>query len=113
MENSCLKTVYSGVGKTEIEIENAIKSGVGCVNLESRDELKMILAIAKQLGIVLPVPVRVNPNVNPNTHPYISTGLKENKFGVPIEDAIELYKIAFAQVAEADWNRLSYWFSTN
>ncbi len=96
VENSCLKTVYSGVGKTEIEIENAMKSGVGCVNLESRDELKMILTIAKRLGMSLPISVRVNPNVNPNTHPYISTGLKENKFGVPIEDAIELYKIASA-----------------
>ncbi len=94
VENSCLNIVYSGVGKTEAEIENAMKSGVGCVNLESRDELKMILAIAKRLGIVLPVAVRVNPNVNPNTHPYISTGLKENKFGVPIEDARELYKVA-------------------
>ena len=94
VENSCANIVYSGVGKTEAEIENAVKSGVGCVNLESRDELKMILAIAKKLDIVLPVSVRVNPNVNPNTHPYISTGLKENKFGVSIEDARELYKLA-------------------
>lgn len=94
VEKSCADIVYSGVGKTEYEIENAIKSGVGCVNLESQDELKMILAIAKRIGFVVPVSVRVNPNVNPNTHPYISTGLKENKFGVPMEDAIELYKIA-------------------
>ncbi len=99
VENSCANIVYSGVGKTEAEIENAIKSGVGCINLESRDELKMILAIAKQLGIVLPVSVRVNPNVNPNTHPYISTGLKENKFGVPIEDARELYEL----VSNSEW----------
>ena len=99
VENSCANIVYSGVGKAEAEIENAIKSGVGCVNLESRDELKMILAIAERLGIVLPVSVRVNPNVNPNTHPYISTGLKENKFGVPIEDARELYKIA----SDSEW----------
>lgn len=83
--------VFSGVGKTVAEIELALAAGVECINLESVDELLRVEAAAGRSGHRARVAVRVNPDVDPQTHPYISTGLKTNKFGVPIADAVELY----------------------
>ena len=97
IEGSCSNTVFSGVGKTVDEIKNAIASKIGCVNVESRDELDLISSEAERMGVVVPVSIRVNPNVNPKTHPYISTGLKENKFGVPVEEAMSLYRLASSE----------------
>ena len=76
------KVVFSGVGKTEAEIEQALYAGILCFNIESVAELDRISAVATRIGLNAPVSVRVNPNVDPKTHPYISTGLKKNKFGV-------------------------------
>ena len=84
--------VFSGVGKSTSEIENSIKARVGCINVESLDELERISGLAEKLGVCAPIAVRVNPNINPKTHPYISTGLKENKFGIPMEEAREFYR---------------------
>jgi len=85
------KIVFSGLGKQEHEIEEALKLGIGCFNVESAPELKRIEIIANALEIKAPISIRVNPNVNANTHPYISTGLKENKFGVDEATAMTLY----------------------
>ena len=84
--------VFSGVGKTAVEIEQALSAGVGCLNVESTVEVERISAIAERLGRVARLAVRVNPDVDARTHPYISTGLRDNKFGVPIGDATELYR---------------------
>jgi diaminopimelate decarboxylase len=84
--------VFSGVGKRVAEIETALAAGVGCLNVESLDELERVAAAAARLGVVANVAVRVNPDIDAGTHPYISTGLKENKFGVPIDDALALYR---------------------
>ncbi|WP_330110747.1 diaminopimelate decarboxylase [Methylophaga thalassica] len=86
------KTVFSGVGKTEQEIEYALQHGIRCFNVESIPELDRINAVAGRLGKKAPVSIRVNPDVDAQTHPYISTGLKENKFGIAIEDAREVYR---------------------
>jgi diaminopimelate decarboxylase len=88
------KIVYAGVGKTAEEIRYALKSGVLMFNIESTDELKAINRIAGDLGMKAPVAFRVNPNINASTHPYISTGLKKHKFGIPMEQAVENYKLA-------------------
>jgi len=88
------KTLFSGVGKTEPEIEQALLAGVLCLNLESEAELARVDAVARRLGRRAPVAFRVNPDVDPKTHPYISTGLRRNKFGVPHEDAERLYAAA-------------------
>ena len=85
------KTVFSGVGKQRWEIELALKHKIYCFNVESRSELVLINEIAAALKVDAPVSIRVNPDVDPGTHPYIATGLKENKFGVPYEEAIALY----------------------
>ena len=85
------KIVFSGVGKTEAEIEYALEVGIKCFNVESEAELHRINAVAKSLDKVAPISIRVNPNVDAGTHPYISTGLKENKFGISIEKSKELY----------------------
>jgi diaminopimelate decarboxylase len=85
------KVVFSGVGKTEAEIRQALEVGILCFNVESEPELTRINEIAERLGKRAPVSLRVNPNVDPKTHPYISTGLKENKFGVEYERALDLY----------------------
>jgi len=85
------KVVFSGVGKTEAEMRRALEVGVDCFNIESGDELDRLNAIAVERGVRAPISVRVNPDVDPVTHPYISTGLKQNKFGVPIGDAPELF----------------------
>jgi len=85
------KIVFSGVAKTKDEIEYALDSGILMLNVESEDELLNINAVAKEKGKKAPISFRVNPDVDPKTHPYISTGLKKNKFGVPFEEALDLY----------------------
>ncbi len=88
------KVVFSGVGKTTAEIRAGLRAGIKCFNVESAEELQRISGIAGQLGLRAPVSLRVNPDVDPKTHPYISTGLKENKFGIPADEAYELYTLA-------------------
>jgi diaminopimelate decarboxylase len=88
------KVVFSGVGKTADEMRAALKAGILCFNVESVSELHRLNRVAGDMGEVAPVSFRVNPDVDPKTHPYISTGLKENKFGVPIADAPALYHLA-------------------
>ncbi|MDR0587837.1 MAG: diaminopimelate decarboxylase [Burkholderiales bacterium] len=90
------KIVYSGVGKTAEEIECALNAGILCFNVESFSELDLIAAVAEKLKLMAPVSFRVNPDVDPKTHPYISTGLKENKFGIPIEACLDAYRRAAA-----------------
>jgi diaminopimelate decarboxylase len=88
------KVVFSGVGKSELEIEQALRAGILCFNLESVPELEMIQRVATRLDTRAPISVRVNPDVDPKTHPYISTGLKGNKFGVAYADTLPLYRRA-------------------
>ena len=85
------KIVYSGVGKTRKEIAYALQQGIGCFNVESEPELERINEIAQFLGLRAPISIRCNPDVDPKTHPYISTGLKNNKFGIPIAHAETIY----------------------
>lgn len=85
------KTVFSGVGKSEAEIAQAIGAGILCLNVESEAELERVAAVAARLGQRAPIAFRVNPDVDGRTHPYISTGLRENKFGIAQEDAERLY----------------------
>ena len=93
------KTVFSGVGKSEAEIVQALEAGILCLNLESEAELERVAAIATRLGRRAPIAFRVNPDVDAKTHPYISTGLKQNKFGVAQEDAERLYRHAASLAA--------------
>lgn len=86
--------VFSGVGKQVEEIQRALTVGIKCFNVESIPELLRIEAVAEEMGLVAPVSIRVNPDVDPKTHPYISTGLKANKFGVEFESAREVYQQA-------------------
>ncbi|MDX1374012.1 MAG: diaminopimelate decarboxylase [Burkholderiales bacterium] len=88
------RTVFSGVGKREAEIEQAIEAGILCLNLESEAELERVAAVAARLGRRAPIAFRVNPDIDAKTHPYISTGLRQNKFGVAQEDAERLYRRA-------------------
>ena len=88
------KTVFSGVGKSEAELRAALDAGILCFNVESEPELERLDAIARAAGRVAPVSFRVNPDVDPKTHPYISTGLKETKFGVAWDEALPLYRRA-------------------
>ncbi|TCJ11960.1 diaminopimelate decarboxylase [Parasulfuritortus cantonensis] len=88
------KVVFSGVGKTAAEMEAALAAGIHCFNVESESELARLNAVAGRLGKVAPVSFRVNPNVDAKTHPYIATGLKENKFGIAYDDAPRLYREA-------------------
>ena len=90
------KIVFSGVGKTPAEMEAALAAGILCFNVESAPELDVLDAIAGRMGLVAPVSFRVNPDVDPQTHPYISTGLRESKFGIPFTDAVPLYRRAAA-----------------
>ena len=88
------KVVFSGVAKSEPEITRALEVGIRCFNVESEAELLRINEVAGRLGKTAPISLRVNPDVDAHTHPYISTGLKENKFGVSVEQAREVYKLA-------------------
>jgi diaminopimelate decarboxylase len=88
------KIIFSGVGKTRREMRQALQAGIGCFNVESEAELDVLSEVALSLGLRAPVSIRVNPNVDPKTHPYISTGLKGNKFGVAHEDALRIYQHA-------------------
>ena len=90
------KTLFSGVGKTAAEIRYALDKGIGCINLESEAELLRVSAVAVELGCRAPVAFRVNPDIDARTHPYISTGLRESKFGIDYADAERLYARAAA-----------------
>lgn len=85
------KIVFSGVGKTREDMRRALEVGVHCFNIESTDELERLQVVAAELGVRAPISLRVNPDVDAGTHPYISTGLKENKFGIAIADAEDVY----------------------
>lgn len=86
--------IYSGVGKTESEIREALEASILMFNIESPQELDRVQRIALELGVVAPIGFRVNPDVDPQTHAYISTGLAKNKFGIPVEDALQEYRRA-------------------
>jgi len=88
------KIVFSGVAKKPAEMAEALKLGIHCFNLESAGELEVLNRVAGELGLVAPVSVRVNPDVDAKTHPYISTGLRENKFGVTVDEALLVYRRA-------------------
>ncbi|MDG4953385.1 diaminopimelate decarboxylase [Actinobacillus equuli] len=88
------KVVFSGVAKSHSEIQRALEVGIRCFNIESIAELHRINEVAGQLGKIAPISLRVNPDVDAHTHPYISTGLKENKFGVSVTQAREVYRLA-------------------
>ena len=88
------KIVFSGVGKTASEMARALEVGVGCFNVESASELETLPQVAVSQDKVASISIRVNPHVDAKTHPYISTGLKENKFGIDINDAIKVYQRA-------------------
>ncbi|HKU46307.1 MAG TPA: diaminopimelate decarboxylase, partial [Burkholderiales bacterium] len=85
------KTLFSGVGKSEAEIRLALEKDIGCLNVESEAELERVAAVAKHLGKRAPIALRVNPDIDARTHPYISTGLRENKFGIAHAQAEKLY----------------------
>ncbi|MDP3619662.1 MAG: diaminopimelate decarboxylase [Ramlibacter sp.] len=88
--------IFSGVGKTRAEMRRALEVGMGCFNVESESELEVLNEVALSMGKVAPVSIRVNPDVDPKTHPYISTGLKGNKFGVAHERTVATYQRAAA-----------------
>lgn len=88
------RVLFSGVGKSEIEIAQALEAGILCLNIESEAELERVDAVASRLGQRAPIALRVNPEIDAKTHPYISTGLRESKFGVPIAEAERLYQEA-------------------
>lgn len=90
------KVVFSGVAKTADEIAFALEQGIKCFNVESQAELERISHVATSLGLVAPISIRVNPDIDAKTHPYISTGLKENKFGIDIKQAFNVYQLAYA-----------------
>ncbi len=90
------KIVFSGVGKSIDEMRGALNAGIFCFNVESASELTRLNEVAKSMNKIAPVSLRVNPNVDAKTHPYISTGLKNNKFGVAFDDAISVYETAAA-----------------
>ncbi|MBS0292745.1 MAG: diaminopimelate decarboxylase [Proteobacteria bacterium] len=88
------KVIFSGVGKTRAEMRQALEAGIGCFNVESEAELEVLSDIAQAMGLRAPVSIRVNPNVDAKTHPYISTGLKDNKFGIAHERTVATYRRA-------------------
>jgi diaminopimelate decarboxylase len=90
------RIIFSGVGKREDEIRRALDVGIRCFNVESEPELARIAAVAAARGVVAPVSLRVNPDVDARSHPYISTGLKQNKFGIDIHAALDVYRRAAA-----------------
>jgi len=85
------KIVFSGVGKSHAEMQWALEVGIHCFNVESASELQRLNQLAGEMGKIAPISIRVNPDVDANTHPYISTGLKENKFGIDFDSALEIY----------------------
>jgi len=85
------KIVFSGVGKSHAEMQWALEIGIHCFNVESASELQRLNQLAGEMGKIAPISIRVNPDVDANTHPYISTGLKENKFGIDFDSALEIY----------------------
>jgi len=91
---SASKTVFSGVGKTEIEMRTALAAGILCFNVESEGEIERLDRVARDMGRRAPVSLRVNPDVDPKTHPYIATGLRDNKFGISYDEAPALYRRA-------------------
>lgn len=93
---SSQKIIFSGVGKTRAEMRRALDVGIGCFNVESVAELEVLGEVAHSMGLRAPVSLRVNPNVDAQTHPYISTGLKDNKFGIAHEDVVSTYQRAAA-----------------
>lgn len=95
------KVVFSGVGKTAAEMQRALEVGIHCFNVESLAELERLQQVAAHMGVKAPVSLRVNPDVDAGTHPYISTGLKENKFGIEIDQALAVYQRA-AQMANIE-----------
>jgi diaminopimelate decarboxylase len=90
------RVVFSGTGKSRAEMRQALLAGIRCFNVESAGELERLDELAAALGVIAPIALRVNPDVDPQTHPYISTGLKHNKFGVASDDALALYRRAAA-----------------
>lgn len=88
------KIIFSGVGKTEAEMEYALNAGIKCFNVESLPELERLNSVAARLGKIAPISFRINPDVDAKTHPYISTGLKANKFGIAMRDAEQAYQRA-------------------
>jgi len=88
------RVVFSGVGKTEAEMRRALQLGIHCFNVESAPELERLNRVAGDLRKLAPVSLRVNPDVDARTHPYIATGLKESKFGIPVADAAQIYRLA-------------------
>jgi diaminopimelate decarboxylase len=88
------KVVFSGVGKTASEMRAALQAGILCFNIESAPELELLNRVAGEMGVIAPVSLRVNPDVDAKTHPYIATGLKDNKFGVAYDDALTVYRRA-------------------
>lgn len=95
------KIIFSGIGKQRYEMQCALNVGIGCFNVESAPELALLNQVAKEMNALAPVSIRINPNVDPKTHPYISTGLKENKFGVAMDEARALY-LSHAQYPYVD-----------
>ena len=93
---SASKTVFSGVGKTEDEMRTALAAGILCFNVESQAEIERLDRVARGMGLKAPVSLRVNPDVDPKTHPYIATGLRDNKFGITCDEALALYRKAAA-----------------
>ncbi len=91
---SAARTVFSGVGKSEAEMRRALEAGVLCFNVESEGELARLAAVAHGMGKIAPVSLRINPDVDPKTHPYVATGLRESKFGIPYDVALPLYRKA-------------------
>jgi diaminopimelate decarboxylase len=90
------KIIFSGVGKTRAEMQRALEVGIGCFNVESEAEIEVLNSVALSLGKLAPISIRVNPNVDPKTHPYISTGLKGNKFGIAHDRTLATYQRAHA-----------------
>ena len=90
------KVIFSGVGKTRAEMRQALAAGIGCFNVESEAEIEVLNAVALEMQTRAPISIRVNPNVDPKTHPYISTGLKGNKFGIAHEHTLAVYQHAAA-----------------
>lgn len=88
------KVVFSGVGKTEAEMKRALELGIKCFNVESEPELERLNKVAGELGVQAPISLRINPDVDANTHPYISTGLRDNKFGIAFDRAPAVYQFA-------------------